>query len=288
MVKLSISSETMKFDIRDIDFSNLYLSYHAEFSSALYRLWYYDGGYDEFRGYGFRLDGDGQPSAGTVTQFRSVHNDAAWVVTGLHIAATKIRDVALTFSTQDDLRLIRHVFAGDDGLSGGRGADRLQGFDGDDRLKGNDGSDLLFGGDGGDRISGDKGADRLYGNAGDDKLVGGAGKDYLQGGVGRDVFIFNSEIGGSNVDKIVDFDRAYDMIQIDNDMFKHVGGAGSLSSKAFHSGIEAHDATDRIIHNPVTGKLYYDADGTGSAEQVQFALLQKGLALTVSDFHIIA
>jgi Ca2+-binding RTX toxin-like protein len=61
---------------------------------------------------------------------------------------------------------------------------------------------------------------------------------------------------------------------------------GELPSSAFYSGTAAHDATDRIIYDPATGALIYDADGTGSAAQVQFATLSPGLTVTASDFLI--
>ena len=58
---------------------------------------------------------------------------------------------------------------------------------------------------------------------------------------------------------------------------------GQLASDAFYSGSAAHDSTDRIIYNPRTGALSYDADGTGSAAPVQFA---TGLTVTAGDFIV--
>jgi hypothetical protein len=41
-----------------------------------------------------------------------------------------------------------------------------------------------------------------------------------------------------------------------------------LKSSAFHTGSAAHDKNDCIIYNKKTGALYYDADGTGTSNQV--------------------
>lgn len=49
----------------------------------------------------------------------------------------------------------------------------------------------------------------------------------------------------------------------------------------------AHDATDRIIYETDTGKLFYDPDGTGAVGRIQFAGLAPNLALTNADFQVI-
>ena len=49
----------------------------------------------------------------------------------------------------------------------------------------------------------------------------------------------------------------------------------------------AHDADDRVVYNSATGALFYDADGTGAAAAVRFAILDPGLHLTRADFAIV-
>lgn len=49
----------------------------------------------------------------------------------------------------------------------------------------------------------------------------------------------------------------------------------------------SHDATDRILYDQTTGKLFYDADGNGVKAAVQLATLQPGLTLTFADFLVI-
>ena len=45
--------------------------------------------------------------------------------------------------------------------------------------------------------------------------------------------------------------------------------------------------SDRIIYETDTGKLFYDADGSGENPAVQIAKLSPNLKLTASDFWII-
>lgn len=143
-----------------------------------------------------------------------------------------------------------------------------------------------------DVLKGDAHANNIFGKAGDDKLYGGLGWDYLVGGDGKDIFVFDSQLGpiyNPNSDTIYDFNVKDDTIWLDDDMFSKVGKVGDLSSEAFYSGAKAHDASDRIIYDPTTGKLWYDSDGTGSAVAVEFAMtFVKGLAITAADFDVIA
>jgi cysteinyl-tRNA synthetase len=155
-------------------------------------------------------------------------------------------------------------------IKGGAGADKIDGKGGNDTLYGLGGNDLLYGG------------------VGNDKLYGGLGNDKLFGGTGNDTFVFNTKLGSDNVDTIDDFSVSQDVIWLDDDIFSKVGKVGDLSGAAFYAGKAAHDATDRIIYDKSTGKLFYDADGNGKGQAIQFALLDKGLALTAHHFDIIA
>ena len=47
------------------------------------------------------------------------------------------------------------------------------------------------------------------------------------------------------------------------------------------------DADDRILYDASTGKLYFDADGSGAGAAVQFAILSGSPALNASDFTVI-
>jgi Ca2+-binding RTX toxin-like protein len=104
--------------------------------------------------------------------------------------------------------------------------------------------------------------------------------------------VFDTKLGSSNVDRVVDFNVRDDSFQLDNAVFRKLGAGtltkpGKLSKDAFHIGKTAEDREDRILYDRSTGALSYDADGTGSATAVKFATLKKGLALTYHDFFVI-
>ena len=211
--------------------------------------------------------------------------------------------------------------AGDDSLFGGSGNDVLVGGAGADVLNGGDGIDrvsyagsaagvqvdLRTGkGSGGDaegdrlisieRVTGSSYADRLTGNAednvlsggaGNDTLSGGLGKDVLTGGAGADVFVFDTALGGRNIDRITDFTVEEDTIFLDHLIFTGLA-EGQLSASAFTSGETgiATETSHRIIYETGTGRLYFDADGSGSGSGVHFATMTANLELTAFDFFV--
>jgi len=138
-------------------------------------------------------------------------------------------------------------------------------------------------------VTGNSGANKLSGGSGADTINGGLGKDILTGGAGIDKFVFSATLGSANVDHITDFVAVDDTMQLDNAIFTALTTPGTLASAAFYgndSG-KAHDATDRIIYETDTGKLFYDKDGNGSAAAVQFAVLDTKPGLTNADFFIV-
>jgi Ca2+-binding RTX toxin-like protein len=138
-------------------------------------------------------------------------------------------------------------------------------------------------------LSGGAGADILSGHGGADTLSGGAGIDSLAGGTGADKFLFDSGLSATaNVDQIVDFSVVDDTVVLDQSVFTSLTATGALATSAFYAGTAAHDADDRIVYDSATGKLYYDADGSGAGAQILFAQMHVGLALTSADFLIVA
>jgi Ca2+-binding RTX toxin-like protein len=137
-------------------------------------------------------------------------------------------------------------------------------------------------------LSGGSGNDTLSGGSGNDILLGGAGNDALNGGAGRDSFRFNTTLNAtSNVDRITGFVAADDTIQLDDAVFAGIGPAGVLSATAFRAGTAAGDANDRIVYDSATGRLWFDANGSGAGASVLFATLSPGTALSAADFVII-
>ena len=143
-------------------------------------------------------------------------------------------------------------------------------------------------------LSGAGGADKLYGNAGNDLLIGGAGNDVLYGGSGRDAFRLDSELGSGavqNLDRIMDFKPIDDTIQLDDAIFTRlgVGAAGTIDAAHFRANASgrAVDQDDFILYETDTGRLLYDADGSGSGAEIEIAILGVDLALTHMDFVLV-
>jgi hypothetical protein len=172
-------------------------------------------------------------------------------------------------------------------IFGGRGDDRIAGGSGGDTVFANRGNDLINGGRGADVMSGGNGADRIGAGAGNDVLLGGAGSDRLTGDSGADSFVFTGLNNGPNGDRVMDFTAGVDSFVLDNDAMAGIGANGDLSDAAFFKGPAAHDADDRIIYDPVAGKLFYDPDGTGVQVAVQLAVLGLNLDIDAGDFRII-
>jgi len=148
-----------------------------------------------------------------------------------------------------------------------------------------------FGNDFANEITGNSGKNKLFGNDGNDTVDGGLGNDVLEGGSGNDVFLFSTTLGKSNVDTIVDFDKGQDKIWLDGSIFKKVDCGCSpkpmaLKEKFFAFG-QSQDEDDYIIVDQ-SGRVFYDADGSGTACEAQlFARVEAGTVLTASDFAVI-
>lgn len=150
---------------------------------------------------------------------------------------------------------------------------------------------------GADSLIGGNRADFLVGGAGDDSLNGTFGNDSYIGGGGRDAFVFDTALGQNNVDRILDFNAADDVVRLDTDVFKGLS-AGELAPGAFATGTAAMQADDRIIFNTATGQAFFDADGSGAGAQVQFATLlatapgattpTAATGVTAADFAVYA
>ena len=135
-------------------------------------------------------------------------------------------------------------------------------------------------------IYGNGAANTLSGGSGNDTLAGGLGRDTLFGGAGQDSFLFNTAPSPANFDVVSAFSPVDDRFLLENAIFTGLGATGTLSAGAFRIGGTAGDASDRIIYDNTSGRLYYDADGTGAAVQVQIALV-LATPLTAADFVII-
>jgi hypothetical protein len=135
-------------------------------------------------------------------------------------------------------------------------------------------------------FSGSVGTDTYTGTRYDDIIEGNFGNDRLKGGAGDDTFVFDTKLDARrNVDNVYDFNVSDDTIELDRSIFTGVR-AGKLSSGYFSDEGVAQDSNDRVIYNPDTGALLYDADGSRSGNAVQFATLSRDLDLTARDFIV--
>lgn len=157
----------------------------------------------------------------------------------------------------------------------------------DNVITGNASNNALLGGNGNDTINGNAGDDALLGGNGNDMLNGGLGQDDITTGNGSDTVLFNTTLGGNNIDDVFDFNVATDTMQLENAVFTGLA-AGALAANAFFIGLQAVDLNSRIIYNTENGNLYFDQDGSdGHIAQVQFAHLEAGLNLTAADFFVV-
>lgn len=169
---------------------------------------------------------------------------------------------------------------GNDSLNGNEGFDLLDGSDGNDTLSGELNADTLLGGIGDDLLSGGKGTDVLDGGDGNDTLVGGLGTDRLTGGAGADRFVFRNPLDGAiNVDTILDLQVGIDVVELSASIF--TAFAGQIG--------DSISANTHLLFESSSGWLAYDADGTGPATPLRFAIL--GAAphpATLDDMFLVA
>ena len=183
---------------------------------------------------------------------------------------------------------------GNDNLQGSGGRDRLYGDDqddvlnggnGKDALKGGRGADMLNGGDGNDTLKGGGGADTLQGGRQADKLIGGGGVDKLSGGAGADIFDFNkvssSSAGGANRDKITDFGKGGDQINVKSiDANSKKGGNQKFEFIGNDKFSEAGQL--RVVKKDEDRLVQADRNGDGKAD-FEILLLDTG-AVGANDF----
>lgn len=207
---------------------------------------------------------------------------------------------------------------GNDTLNGGSGADKMIGGLGNDTYavdnikdivteKANEGIDtidttlslynltkikyieyLTYTGTNNSTLTGNAIDNVITGSTGNDIIDGRFGNDTLIGGIGSDTFKFTTKLNATtNIDMLADFDTTADMIQLSKKIFKSV--AKVFTEDNFTHGTQATDKNDYIIYDQSTGKLYYDADGSGTKAQIQITLI--GITdhpeLTISNFQVI-
>jgi hypothetical protein len=137
-----------------------------------------------------------------------------------------------------------------------------------------------------DSLRSTSGSDLIDGQGGDDVIWAKNGSDVVSGGAGQDKFVFDTKPGSTNVDTILDFNPDDDTIRLNDSMFTALH-EGKLATGNFVVGDEAKDSDDYIIYDDQTGALSYDADGTGSAAAIQFAVIDNHAKIAASHFMVI-
>ena len=138
-----------------------------------------------------------------------------------------------------------------------------------------------------DRLSGDSGVNVIKGGRGNDVIRGNGGADVLSGEAGRDSFLFNVlPAEPDEVAIVLDYATADDRILLDNDVYRTLA-TGRLVPDAFALGTEASAASHRILYDPLSGEIRYDADGTGAIDAVVIARLVPGQMISEGEFRII-
>ena len=141
-------------------------------------------------------------------------------------------------------------------------------------------------------VNGGFGNDWIHGGVGDDWLCGGYGKDTLIGGGGSDTFLFNTSVtGSSDLDTILDFNVAGDVIALDHTIFSASILATNLQptiklDRGPH--VNVVDTSNHvIIYDERSGKLFYDHDGSGPDSPILFAVIGDHLKLTAANFELV-
>jgi Ca2+-binding RTX toxin-like protein len=140
-------------------------------------------------------------------------------------------------------------------------------------------------------ITGTSKADTIIAGAGNDTVNGGLGSDTLTGGLGNDTFVFNTKLGPANIDTITDFTSG-DKIALAGSIFSKLKGDKDLSDNLYVQtivGISTQDNNDYLFYDFESGRLYYDADGSGTkSKPIEVAIIGTGgVSLTANDFSIV-
>lgn len=267
MAKVSVGNR-MDFDMRDLDFSNLFYGSSYTATSSLFRVNYWNGAKDEFRGSGFQYDSNGIPTSGTVKSYGAYdYAGKVVLVTGISVLVRKIVDAAESSGKADDMRIIKSELSGNDKFLGGKRDDTLFAYNGNDMMRGAAGNDRLNGGDGKDR------------------LEGGAGRDTLIGGDGADTFIFRKtgHSDGNSRDKIMDFSH-FQKDKIDlSDIDANTGRNGDQKFD-FIGTNDFSGKAGELRYEKKGGTTWIEADIDGDGKAEMEIALAGSISLKAGDF----
>lgn len=205
-----------------------------------------DAGNDIFISEGFSNTFNGGSGTDTIDYSKRSNSN---VVGDIPVTVNLLEQRALTSATRaETLISIENVIGTrlNDIITGNNGKNVIKGINGDDSLVGLGGNDTIDGGPGSDFIAGDGGNDRLT------------------GGSGRDGFLFRVAPGTANADVITDFTTADDIIGLSSAIYQLP--LGPIDPSRLVIGKNATNPFHRVIYDKITGKVFFDSDGSGPAQ----------------------
>ena len=107
----------------------------------------------------------------------------------------------------------------------------------------------------------------------------------MVGGLGQDSFYFTDILTVANIDRIIGYSAVDDSMVLSKSVFLALGL--TMTADEFYTGAAAHDNTDHIIYNKVTGALVYDSNANVAGGTFIVAYIDKGLTLSFSDFVLV-
>jgi Ca2+-binding RTX toxin-like protein len=228
----------------------------------------------------------GKPTDGTVTVLEGFSDGTLSFRIEMAGTTNPARDIGYLINRLEDdglsvvLDVLFNVLS-DDLIEGSAYGDKLFGFGGADVIEGNGGDDRL---DGGYYDDGQTKGDVLDGGRGRDVLIGG--KDDGDTKLVPDTFVFSVKAKTANADKVMDF-RGGDEIHLDNAAYKALKHEGGLKAKYFAHDDAAKDRNDFAIYDRDSGKLFYDKDGDGGADQKLIAIFKGKPDIDHDDIFIV-
>lgn len=154
-----------------------------------------------------------------------------------------------------------------------------------DILTGSDGQNVLKGIDGDDDLNGLGGNDTLIGGPGTDFIFGDDGNDTLTGNTDADGFLFRVAPTAVNADVITDFNPAEDVIGLSAAIFPGLP-IGVIDASRLRIGPSATNPNHRVIYDSITGRVFFDSDGSGATQAELVATIPVSLNLTPPNIEI--
>lgn len=235
--------------------------------TTLQSRYFGDGGNDTFFSEGQRNTFNGGSGVDTIDY--SIRSDSS-VVGDEAVTIDLSQQKALTGPIKTETLISIENATGTllgDIITGNNGPNVLKGLDGDDDLIGLAGNDTLIGGNGTDFLFGDGGNDRLTGNA------------------GPDGFLFRVAPTAANADVITDFSPAQDVIGLSAAIFPGLP-IGALDASRLRLGPAATNTSHRVIYDSVTGRVFFDSDGSGTNQAQLVCTIPVNLAITPPNIEI--